>query len=334
MKEMKHTGKFTDSEWAELSSILSDEQKDNGDLLGRFMAEDSHNTIKYWKELRKMNNEKEINVDKAWDKLYSRLNENGMFDKKAVISRSITGTTWFRIAAAALILLGVGTGLFYLADSGIAGRKIVVETSENQKNLQVTLPDGSNIYLNRNTILSYQKNFGRNDRNVSLSGEAFFDIAPDTEKPFVVDAGMASIKVVGTSFNVISNNHDSAVEVYVKTGKVLLSGDTGNRNLEIEPGFVGTMDTRSSDSKVNNDPNYMSWNTGLLIYDGQTLDVVFRDLKRVYNMDIVADEPEILELPWTAPIINQPDETIIRVICNVFTLTYSKDGNVYHLSKK
>ena len=63
------------------------------------------------------------------------------------------------------------------------------------------------------------------------------------------------------------------------------------------------MDTRSSDKKVNNDPNYMSWNTGLLIYDGQTLDVVFRDLKRVYNMDIVADDPEILELPWTAPII-------------------------------
>jgi len=334
MNEMKNTGKFTDREWEELSSILSDEQNDNGDLLGRFMAEDSHNTIKYWKELREMNNEKEINVDKAWDKLYSRLNENGLIDKKPVVSRRITGTTWFRIAAAALILLSVGTGLFYLADSGIASRKTVVETSENQKNLQVTLPDGSNIYLNRNTILSYQKNFGRDDRNVTLSGEAFFDIAPDTEKPFIVDAGKASVKVVGTSFNVISNNHDSAVEVYVKTGKVLLSGDTGNRNIEIEPGFVGTMDTRSSDKKVNNDPNYMSWNTGLLIYDGQTLDIVFRDLKRVYNMDIVADEPEILKLPWTAPIINQPEETIIRLICNVFSLSYSKDGNVYHLSKK
>ena len=334
MNEMKNTGKFTDREWEELSSILSDEQNDNGDLLGRFMAEDSHNTIKYWKELREMNNEKEINVDKAWDKLYSRLNENGLIDKKPVVSRRITGTTWFRIAAAALILLSVGTGLFYLADRGIASRKTVVETSENQKNLQVTLPDGSNIYLNRNTILSYQKNFGRDDRNVTLSGEAFFNIAPDTEKPFIVDAGKASVKVVGTSFNVISNNHDSAVEVYVKTGKVLLSGDTGNRNIEIEPGFVGTMDTRSSDKKVNNDPNYMSWNTGLLIYDGQTLDIVFRDLKRVYNMDIVADDPEILKLPWTAPIINQPEETIIRLICNVFSLSYSKDGNVYHLSKK
>ena len=117
--------------------------------------------------------------------------------------------------------------------------KPLLQTSENQKNLQVTLPDGSNIYLNRNTILSYQKNFGRDDRNVTLSGEAFFDIAPDTEKPFIVDAGKASVKVVGTSFNVITNNHDSAVEVFVKTGKVMLSGDTGNRNLEIEPGIYG-----------------------------------------------------------------------------------------------
>ncbi len=72
----------------------------------------------------------------------------------------------------------------------------------------------------------------------------------------------------------------------------------------------------------------------MLIYDGQTLDVVFRDLKRVYNMDIVADDPQILENPWTSPIDNQPQETIIRLICTSFNLSYTKDGNVYHLSKK
>ena len=72
----------------------------------------------------------------------------------------------------------------------------------------------------------------------------------------------------------------------------------------------------------------------MLVYNGQKLDIVFKDLKRVYNMDIVADDPAILENTWTSPIDNQPQETIIRLICTSFNLSYTKDGNVYHLSKK
>jgi ferric-dicitrate binding protein FerR (iron transport regulator) len=97
---------------------------------------------------------------------------------------------------------------------------------------------------------------------------------------------------------------------------------------------VGKIDSKISDKSLNNDPNYLAWNTGMLIYDGQTLDIVFRDLKRVYNLDIVADDPSILDEIWTAPINNQAQETIIRLICYSFNLGYKKDGNVYHLSKK
>ncbi len=89
-----------------------------------------------------------------------------------------------------------------------------------------------------------------------------------------------------------------------------------------------------SEKTLNNNPNYMSWNTGLLVYNGQKLDIVFKDLKRVYNMEIIADDPEILEETWTSPIDNQTQDTIIRLICASFNLSYSKDGNVYHLAKK
>ena len=78
MKEMNNIEKYTDKEWEDLSSLLSEEENDNNELLSRFMAEDSYNTLKNWKELREMNSEKEINVDKAWSNLYSRLSENGL----------------------------------------------------------------------------------------------------------------------------------------------------------------------------------------------------------------------------------------------------------------
>ncbi len=334
MKEMNKTGKYTDKEWEELSSLLSEEQNDNNDLLSRFMAEDRYNTIKYWKELKEMNSDKEINVDKAWNKLHSRLNENGLIREIPVVRRSFGRTAYFRIAALFFLLLGIGSMLFYMNDKGILSRKTVVATTDNQKNLQVTLPDGSNIFLNRNTRLSYRENFGRHGRNVTLSGEAFFVISRDENNPFVVEAGNASVKVLGTSFNIITNNQDFAVEVFVKTGQVMVSGIEKNSNLILDPGYIGTMYPERSEKSVNNDPNYMSWNTGLLVYDGQTLDVVFRDLKRVYNMDIVADNPDIITNTWTSPIDNQTQETIIRLICASFNLSYTKDGSVYHLAKK
>ena len=151
MKKTNNIEHFTDKEWEELSSLISGEKKDEGDLLGRFMADDSHNTIKYWKELSPMNDEKEINVDKAWDNLYSRLNESGLIKDTPPVQSTFTRSAWLRIAAVALILLGIGAGLLYLNDTGVLTRKIVVATSENQKNLEVTLPDGSNVSLNRST---------------------------------------------------------------------------------------------------------------------------------------------------------------------------------------
>ena len=336
MKEMNNIEKYTDKEWEELSSLLSDEQNDNKDLLSRFMAEDKHNTIKYWKELRDMNIDKEIDVDKAWDKLYSRLNENGLITEAPVIRTSFVRTAYFRIAATVLILLGIGSMLLYLNDKGVLSRKTIVATTDNQKNLQVTLPDGSNIFLNRNTRLSYRENFGRHGRNVALSGEAFFEITHDEKNPFTVDAGKASVKVLGTSFNIITSNPDSAVEVFVKTGKVIVSDKGSENELILDQGYLGIMNSGSSQKSINDDPNYLAWNTGRLVYNGQTLDVVFRDLKKVYNMDLITDDPGILENKWTTngPIDNQPQETIIRLICKSFNLSYTKDGNIYHLAEK
>jgi len=291
-------------------------------------------TDREWEELRKMGGDSDIDVDKAWNKVLSRINESGKTDIKVPAKIVSLRTNLMKIAAVAIVILGLGMAGLYITQKGILSKKISVTTDINQKNLEVTLPDRSVVILNRETIFSYRANFGKRDRNVSLSGEAFFNIEPDRDNPFIINAGKAKVKVVGTSFNVITSNPDSAVEVFVKSGQVMLSDNAGNKTLLLDPGYVGKIDSKISDKSINNDPNYLAWNTGMLIYDGQTLDIVFRDLKRVYNLDIVADDPSILDEIWTAPINNQAQETIIRLICYSFNLGYKKDGNVYHLSKK
>jgi ferric-dicitrate binding protein FerR (iron transport regulator) len=334
MKEMKKTGTFTDKEWEELASILSGEKGEQTDLLGQFIAGDTNNSGKKWKDLKNMNSQEKIDVEKAWNNVHSRLIENGLKISESPVRISFMRTTVLRIAAVALVLLSLGTAVIYMNNSGFFSKKITVIAGNYEKNVLVSLPDGSKICLNRNSEFTYRKNFGKYRRDVKLAGEAFFEISPDKSKPFIIDAGTAKVKVVGTSFNVITNNKESAVEVFVKTGKVLVTDNSGSQTLALDPGFVGTVSSKASVKTVNNNPNYLAWKTGDLVYSGQKLSVVFRDLKRVYNMDIVADDPDILENPWHSPIDNLSQETIIRLICTSFNLSYTKDGNVYHLSKK
>jgi len=334
MKEMKNTEKFTDKEWEELASILSDENGEQTDLLERFMAEDPKNSGKMWKDLKNMNSKEEIDVDRAWNNVHSRLMENGLLISEKPASIRFMSTTLLRIAASALILISLGTTAVYMNNSGYLSKKTTIIAGNDQKNIIIPMPDGSKVYLNRNSVFSYRKNFGEHKRDVKLTGEAFFEITPDVSKPFIIDAGKATIKVVGTSFNVITSNRESSVEVFVKTGKVLVSDNFGSQSVQLDPGYVGTVNSKTSGRTLNNNPNYISWKTGYLDYSGQKLSVVFNDLKRVYNMDIVADDPAILENPWHSPIDNSPEETIINLICVSFNLSYTKDGNVYHLSKK
>lgn len=334
MKKMNNTERFTDKEWEMLASILSGEEGENPDLIKRFREEDSQKTGDKWKEIKEMGSQKEIDVEKAWRSVSSRIQQAELNKESGNARKILMRHTFVRIAAVALILVSLGTGAFYVVNSGAFSKKIAYSTGNDQKNLFIELSDGSRIFLNRNSELTYRGDFGRNSRNVKLRGEAFFYIAADASRPFIIDAGNAIVKVLGTSFNVITSNEDSEVEVFVKTGKVLLSGSDNSQSIELNPGYIGKINSAKTEKIVNKDANYLSWNTGLLIYNGQTLDVVFKDLKRVYNMNIVADDISILENRWTSPIDNQNQETIIRLICVSFNLGYSLDGNVYHLVKK
>ncbi|MBI5009201.1 MAG: FecR domain-containing protein [Bacteroidia bacterium] len=329
---MNNPGNFTEKEWEELASILSGEKSDNPELIERFMENDLHKTGETWKEIKDMRSNDNIDVEKAWRNVSSkiRLTENTTVNRPVYSLRS----SFMKIAAVALVLISVGTGAFLMYNSWSDSKRIFFSTGNNEKNLLVELSDGSRIYLNRDSELSYSKDFGKSGRNVKLRGEAFFEISQDASKPFTIDAGNAYVKVVGTSFNVITSNQHSEVEVFVKTGKVLVSGSSNSESLELDPGYVGKIDSQKAEKIINTDLNYLSWNTGLLVYNGQTLDIVFKDLKRVYNMDIMAEDSSILENRWTSPIDNQTQETIIRLICTSFNLSYKQEGNVFHLVKR
>ncbi|HEX2969451.1 MAG TPA: FecR family protein [Bacteroidales bacterium] len=331
MKELNKKGNLTDREWEELASIFSGEK--DGDL-PKSVNGDIDETRESWKNLSKMENEKPIDVDKAWNNVYAKISGNLSENREAPVRSIFRRYTFLRIAAAILIIVSFGAITVLVNRTGYFSKEIAVVSGDDQRNLQVDLPDGSRIFLNRNSRLTYSSDFGRNQRSVKLTGEAFFEISPDKSKPFTIDAGKAIVRVVGTSFSVLTENENSEVEVFVKTGKVLLSEKSSEKSLELDPGYIGKTESGNIGKSVNTDQNYLSWNTGMLDYKNEKLEVVFSDLKKVYNMYIIADDPSILQLPWTSPINYQPQDNIIKMICLSFGLSYTKDGNVYHLSEK
>jgi hypothetical protein len=117
---MNKTERFTEKEWEELASILSGEKVENNELLNRFEAEDIHKTGEQWRELGNINSERKIDVDSAWSKVTVRMNENRFRTMRS---------TFIRVAAVALIIIGIGSVTLFLNNSGYLSKKIFVATN-------------------------------------------------------------------------------------------------------------------------------------------------------------------------------------------------------------
>ena len=322
MKKNDKIEKMTDQEWADAAAWLSGEET-AGDEAARILLSEDEEIMKKWNDLKNTDS-KTIDVDKAWNKLSSRIEAEEV--SVPVHRLSFTGA-FMRIAAMVVIVFGLGLLVFEVATP----EKLSKSSAAGEKNILVSLSDGSKVYLNRDSKLIYPGRFGHNSRRVTLKGEAFFDIAPDAAHPFIIDAGKAKVKVLGTSFNVITDNGNNEVEVYVSTGTVMLTSNDGSQSLTLEPGYIGKMSETNSSNSLNTNVNYLSWNTDRLIYDGEKLGVVFEDLKRAYNINIMAADPAINNYRLTTQFDDQPHDTIIKVICTTFNLHSVREGDTYRL---
>jgi ferric-dicitrate binding protein FerR (iron transport regulator) len=202
----------------------------------------------------------------------------------------------------------------------------------------VTLPDGTVVTLNYNSKLHYPKQFTGKFRKVSIEGEAFFEVKPDASKPFVISAGKAQIKVLGTSFNVCARPGDKTVEVTVETGKVQVGchelAQQPCHNLILTPGEKGIMFTSDNEFKksLNENPNVTAWKTHDLVFHKTRLEEVITNLENVYHADIQLSDPSFNDLVLTAHFNNQSIDFILEVIRLTFNLELSTQNGQYFLT--
>jgi ferric-dicitrate binding protein FerR (iron transport regulator) len=290
---MKAREKSTNKEAEDMALFLSGEKNESEKLPESYSNKEDLEILNYLNKMKSSRGEDNSRVDIAWEKLVGRLQDDNLLTS---VEKRPTNTISMLLRVAAFIVIAIGltfSGRYLLTNNIFVSEKSA-STTAFEKNIKVELPDGSSVYLNRSSELIYPSKFEKDSRVVRLVGEAFFDITPNANKPFVVNVGDAKVTVLGTSFNVISDNGESEVEVMVQTGKVALSSFDGELQVTLEPGIIGTIGSVGANSFSNSDPNYLSWNTEVLSYNGTSLEKVFKDLKRVHNIDIVATNDEII----------------------------------------
>jgi ferric-dicitrate binding protein FerR (iron transport regulator) len=294
---------------------------------------------KTWEESGKLNPRPVlVDVDLAWNKLSSKIDAFEK-DKKIISINRKPNHTYLRMmlrVAAVLIPIAIIT-IFYFWQTGKV-KQINLVASE--RTIQETLPDGTAVTINTKSKLSYPQKFKGSTREVTLEGEAYFDVTHDKEKPFIIHTGEANIKVLGTSFNVNAYNDNNDVEVSVKEGKVLLysidkiSGDTNSVLLAAgEKGIFDKITNKVLKIQEFN-ANDIFWKTKTLIFTKTELSMVIETLQKFYGVNIVFTNKELYNCRLSATFINQPIDNIIDIIAKSFNLVITKSGTTYNLDGK
>src|SRR5688572_19765465 len=168
-----------------------------------------------WNESKELTVTAPIDENKAWQKFQRRVKKEEGRNRPGWFG-------WWRIAAGILIIVGITWFTSSILNKETTEPEILSIASVNEVKKD-TLPDGSVATLNKHSVLTYPSSFKGKSRKVKLEGEAFFNVKSNKEKPFIIDVNDVQVKVVGTSFNVKSNN--GVIEVIVETGIVQVTKD-------------------------------------------------------------------------------------------------------------
>ena len=292
-----------------------------------------------------------ITVDAAWNKLYQRLENDGLLpkDHKLITEDSellfqennatlqdehkLRKLTFRRrLYVAAIFAACIISGWYFTRETNIpVNEMLVLHNDVNAPTLATMLEDGSVVYLSGQTSLKYPDRFADNKREVTLQGNAFFEIKKQPERPFFIDTDIAKIEVTGTSFSVV-NNSNSSFLLSVREGEVRVTNKSSNRVITAKAGESVHIDTEhfhliGNTSQFDEYFKYIHFK-----------DEYLRDVASIVNMHYGSLKLEIDKEVETRLITftlstNRDIADIAELMCQVLQLQHSQKGNTIYISK-
>ncbi|MCL1938681.1 MAG: FecR domain-containing protein [Candidatus Azobacteroides sp.] len=275
------------------------------------------------KKLKKYNDPSFLQNEKI--RLYKRIQRETAAEKRRVILNNL-----LRYAAVIFLLVGIGIGILHFRSA----KSMQTIVTNNEKVEQLTLSDGSKVWLNRSSELKYPKQFDGKKRIVHLKGEAYFEVTKNTEQAFVVETENMEITVLGTIFDVISPSRNEGVpSVTLIEGEIRVKGNNQEGMVILLPGQKAELDLAAHRLYVR-EPYKASletvWREGLIPLNLASLEEIGKMLEQLYSMKVYVD-PSISKTTYSGVLKTQDSiDQMLRLLQNSIPIGFEiKGGNVY-----
>lgn len=298
--------------------------------------------LSVWEKMDRVSTVTGIDIEAEWSLLESQMDESvpeinvseGVeSSKKPGRSASLNPTTKSRpstvfiisrIAIAAVLVIALAfAGLYTSRNVGYR----TLATAELPED--VVLPDGSTVSLNNHSSLRYPKKFNKEQRDVKLEGEGFFEVKGDPAWPFVITTTELDIRVLGTSFNVNAYESNTEIEVVVSTGEVAVTrhGEIP-KTIILKPGSKAVYLKAEEDLKLSTkiDRNYLAWKTRSFVFEDESLADVSTALNKVYSSDIIIPSDSLKEAKITSSFHEQTLDAILNVLAATLDIEVVESG--------
>lgn len=241
---------------------------------------------------------------------------------------------WIKYAAIAVIVVLIGNGYWnnhhhYLPE--------MITTQALNKVQQITLPDGSKVWLNRTATLKYPKNFKSNKREVQLEGEAYFEVTKNPHQPFIVSSKAMSVKVLGTVFDYNTKSEANKEEVSLLEGMIQVIGHKEEGKVTIMPGQKVILDKQNHRmivQQVNADLEAV-WHNNMIPLKNANINDIVRILERFYNVHITVDSNFDKSMTYSGVIKrNNTIDSVLSALSYAIPIRYTIAGSYIHLANK
>jgi transmembrane sensor len=291
----------------------------------KFLEEQLNTDIGYLAKDKNHYSGSEIQPDssKILSAIYRRIKTGNAYKKSHKKDRILP-----YLKAAAVILVFLANALLYqyvikdniVVDETTELQPVHYSTSDGQQ-FRITLRDSTIIRINSNSEIWIPGDFDSDSRTIKLSGEAYFEVMSDPDRPFIINANESVVEVLGTAFNVKSYRKDESVQVAVIEGSVAFRNNTNGNDRSSESvilsgGQFAYLDILNNQITIEDFGvlNYLTWMRGNLVFDELSLDKVCIQLNRLYKIQCLFDEESLKQLKLTSDFSNDSLEKTLSVI--------------------
>lgn len=270
------------------------------------------------------------------DKLFARIKEQTQGKEETQGKenpRTIRMNPW-KWAAAIVLPICIAFFTYYLVDSSqTVGAPFIVKADKGDK-ATIELPDGTNVVLNSASQLSYLNNFGENGRRVQLNGEAYFKVAHDEKRAFIVQVGDLEVKVLGTSFNVSAYEDAKDVTVVLLEGKVGVYAQKISHIMKPGDKIEYNKATHKITATQVHPNDYIEWTKGNIYFEKESLENIMKTLSRIYDVEIRFDSNKLPNEYFTGTIPGGGIQNALNILMLTSPFYYEMDGSVIVLKEK